>query len=166
MKHLLLAILVSAAAPAIAKDAPVWRVVGQPGDAVFALTVPIGDLTWTFQCEAETVALMQTGVTELMDVQTGQKIPDEPGSKMTPGAAVMGLLTDKANSGMLPALARPNAVRGWDMLVRLPKNDSALRGMGKAKMIVVMTTGFTAAVNTSAEDRVVIADFLKRCLNG
>lgn len=144
-----------------------WRVAGAPGDSVFALTSTVSaekGVTWTFQCEADTVALMQTAVTDLMDVQNGQKVPDAPGAVMSPGAAVMGLMSDKANSGFLPALARPNPRRGWDLLVRLPKKDRALRGMAKAKMVVVMTTGFTIAVEIGPEDRPLIADFLNRCL--
>lgn len=144
-----------------------WRVAGAPGDTVFSLTTTANaekGVTWTFQCEADTVALMQTGVTDLMDIQNGQKVSDEPGSTMSPGAAVMGLMSDKANSGFLSALARPNPRRGWDLLVRLPKKDRALRGMAKARMVVVMTTGFTIAVEIGPEDRPVIADFLTRCL--
>lgn len=144
-----------------------WRVAGAPGDAVFALTATVNaekGVTWTFQCEADTVALMQTAVTDLMDMQSGQKVPDGPGAVMSPGAAVMGLMSDKANSGFLPALARPNPRLGWDMLIRLPKKDRALRGMAKARMVVVMTTGFTIAVEIGPEDRPVIADFLTRCL--
>ena len=144
-----------------------WRVTGAPGDAIFALTTTVAaekGVTWTFQCETDTVALTQTAVTNLVDIQNGLKVADGPGAVMSPGAAVMGLMSDRNNSGFLPALTRPNPRLGWDMLIRLPKKDRALRGMAKAKMVVVMTTGFTVAASIDAEDRPVISDFLDRCL--
>ncbi len=164
MRSIGLAFVLAASTPYIAHAAE-WRVVGAPGEAVFALTtlaVPKKNTSWTFQCEADTVAVMQTGVTELLDLQTGRKIPDEGGA-ITPGASLMGLMVDKADTGMLQAAARQGASGGWDMMIRLPKGDRTLGKLPKAKMVVLMTTGFTAAVSVSPDDRATIADFLDRC---
>lgn len=167
MRPLLLGLVVALAASTAVRADSIWRVTGAPGDPVFALIATINankGATWTFQCEAETIAVMQTAVTDLMDIQTGQKVADGPGAVMAPGAAVMGLMSDKNNSGFLPALTRPNPRLGWDMMIRLPKKDRALRGLAKAKLVTVMTTGFTVAAFIEPEDRLVITGFLDRCL--
>lgn len=143
------------AEPAAAQTASSWKIVGAPGDAVFALTVPVvidRGVSYTFQCEADAVAIMQTGVTDLPD----------------PAAAplAMGLMTDRAKLAFKPTVGRPNPKGGQDLMIRLPKSHKAIRTLGKAEMISLATMGFTAAVSVGDADRIVIADFVDRCLKG
>ena len=151
----LTAALLLTASPLAAQETSLWKVVGAPGEAVFALTAPVvidKGISYTFQCEADTVAIMQTRVTDLL-----------PATDMP---LVMGLMSDKADLVMKPAVGRANPKGGQDLMIRLPKKDKAIRTLGKASMISLATTGFTAAVSLGDQDRVIIAGFLERCLKG
>ncbi len=61
-------------------------------------------------------------MTELLDLQTGQKVGDGSDAVMTPGAALMALFTGKGQPDFLPAEAVHNAATGWDMTIRLAKD--------------------------------------------
>ncbi|RYF92700.1 MAG: hypothetical protein EON95_11485 [Caulobacteraceae bacterium] len=151
----LTAALLIAASPLAAQAASNWKVVGAPGEAVFALTAPIvidKGVNYTFQCEADSVAIMQTGVSDLLPPA---EVP-----------LVMGLLSDKADLVMKPAAGRANPKGGQDLMIRLSKKDKAIRTLGEAKMISLATTGFTAAVSLDDQDRSIIAGFVDRCLKG
>ena len=118
---------------------------------------------YLFACTATDIAVTEFGVTELLDIQTGQKIPDAPGSVMTPGASLMALFTGKGQPDFLPAEAVPNAVKGWDMTIHFSKNDKRLRAFGKSDMISLFTTGYTAAVEMDKDDQALARGFLKQC---
>ena len=118
---------------------------------------------YLFDCTATEIAVTEFGVTELLDIQTGQKIGDEPGSIMTPNASVMALFTGKGQPDFLPAESVPNAVKGWDMTIHFSKGDKRLRAFGKSDMISLFTTGYTAAVEMDKDDQALARDFLKAC---
>lgn len=119
--------------------------------------------SYLFDCTTTDVAVTEFGVTELLDIQTGEKIGDAPGSVMTPGASVMALFTGKGQPEFQPAESVPNAVKGWDMTIHFSKDDKKLRALGKSDMISLFTTGYTAAVEMGKDDRDLARDFLKTC---
>jgi len=82
---------------------------------------------------------------------------------MTPGAAYMALFTDRVKPNLVPALTRPNPTKGWDFTIELPKSDSAFQSLAKAKMVILMTTGWTGAAVVGPADHAVLADFASRC---
>jgi hypothetical protein len=163
-----LAVLASALAFAAtaAAEPGAWRVEGQPGGSPYRLSLDgLGpNVTYAFECRSDGVLITETGVTQLMDVQTGKKIGDDPGSSITPGAAYLALMSDpKSSPDLLPAKAAPNPVRGWDLSVVAPKTDKQWRALPRAKMMTLMTTGWTIGVQLNDEARKVIAGFVAGC---
>jgi hypothetical protein len=123
-----------------------------------------GQASYRFECSPTEVIVTEIGVTDILDFRTNTKVDDTPGSTMAPGAALMALATgsdDAPNLG--PAEAAPNAVRGWDMTIRLPKKDKALRAFAKARMVSLFTTGYTMAVALDDVDTQTIRSFLSQC---
>lgn len=118
---------------------------------------------YEFECGAADISVTNFGVTELLDLQTGQKIEDTPGAVITPGASLMALFTGKGQPDFLPAEAKPNAVKGWDLTIRFAKTDKRIKVLGKSDMISLFTTGYTAAVSMSAGDQAIARDFLGQC---
>jgi hypothetical protein len=120
-------------------------------------------VTYKFSCVGQTLTATEIGVTQLMNMADGQKIGDVPGSLMPPGAAVMTLFADRAKPAFIAADATPNAKFGWDLTIRLPLNNPAVRALPKAKSLSLMTTGWTGLVELGQSDRVTISSFLKSC---
>ncbi|ESQ82060.1 hypothetical protein AEAC466_19265 [Asticcacaulis sp. AC466] len=119
--------------------------------------------TYLFSCTPSNVRITYFGATELLDIQTGQKIDDAPGATITPGASVMALYTGKGSPDFMAAEAVANATKGWNLTITLAKDDKQLRQIEKSKMLSLFTTGTTMAVELSSDDRALVRDFLKQC---
>ncbi len=109
------------------------------------------------------MAITETGVTELMDLETGQKVSDAPGSTITPLASSMGLFTDKVKPKLVLSVATLNPVKGWDLTITLQPTDAAFRSLKAAKSMSLMTTGWTGLVELAPQDRRVISTFVDGC---
>jgi hypothetical protein len=165
MKHLsaILAALVLALTTAQAQ-AEGWMLEPGSGTSELRLVYSAGDTpNYVFACEATAIRVTNFGVTELLDLQTGQKVGDGADAVMTPGASLMALFTGKGQPDFLPAESVHNAATGWDMTIRLPKGDKQLKILEKSDMVSLFTTGYTRAVGLSRDDRALAKDFLKQC---
>jgi len=120
-------------------------------------------ISYRFACEADGVTVTQTGVTGLLDLRTGARIGDDRAAVMPDGAALMALFGGKGDPEFMPAQAVKNPAQGWDLTIRLPKDDKRLKAVGKAEMLSLFTTGYTMAVAMDAPARTRWNDFLKRC---
>lgn len=133
---------------------------------------PSGQITYSeggapvylLECKATEVVVTHFGVTQLVDLQTDQPVGDMEGAALPRGAALMALATDKTDEpNMVPAAAVRNPKNGWDMTIRLAKNDPALLSLPRAKFISLFTTGFTRASEPSKADHKRLASFMSRC---
>lgn len=119
--------------------------------------------TYLFACNSDNVSATNFGVTGLLDLQTGQKIPDDVGASITPGASVIALFTGDGQPDMVPADAAHNSLKGWDLTIHLAKNDEKLVALKKADVISLFTTGYTLAAQLHGDDKAVVREFLKQC---
>lgn len=156
--------LIAGALPASAQTSS-WRVLGSTNAPPFKMSFSFGAqaVGYQFECRANAVVITETGVTQLMDPQTGQKISDAPGAEITPLASTMGLFTDKVQPKLAPASAKLNPVRGWDLTITLPADDPAFRSLKTATTMSLMTTGWTGLVELSPQDRKLISTFVDGC---
>lgn len=120
-------------------------------------------VTYEFTCTNNALTVKEVGVTLLMDPTDGQKVGDDPGSAMRPGAAMMALFTDRTKPAFVAAGAKPNVQRGWDLTISLPLNDPAVRALPKAKAVSLMTTGWTGLAKLGPDESATISAFLKSC---
>lgn len=138
-----------------------------PATAGHGMRLAIGDPAapphYLFECGERDVTIVQFGVTALMDLTTGQKIEDAPGSQITRGAAFMALFSGSGQPDLIPAEAAPNARKGWDLTVRLAKDDKSLRRLPKASMMSLFTTGYTKAIAMGDAERKTAAQFVEGC---
>ncbi|MHA6719783.1 hypothetical protein ACX40Y_10075 [Sphingomonas sp. RS6] len=119
--------------------------------------------SYTFECTPDAVAITYAGATDLLNIRGEGKVGDAPGSAMPEGAAMMALYTGKDEPQFMPAEYKPSAGQGWDLTIRLAKNDKALKGLERADMLSLFTTGYTAARPLDADARAQIKGFLARC---
>jgi hypothetical protein len=141
-----------------------WQLAPATAEGGLQLRLIMGkNPVYLFECQVPDVQITNFGVTELLDIQTGNKIADEPGAVITPGASVMALYTGKGDPDFVPAVSKPNAVKGWDLSIRLSLTDKRLQALGKTDMISLFTTGQTMAVNMDSDDKALARDFLKQC---
>jgi hypothetical protein len=143
-----------------------WQVEGRPGATPYRLSFTgLGPgMSYSFECQSDGVLITETGVTQLLDIRTGRKIADEPGSTISPGASFMMLvLNAKPGRDFLPATATPNPVRGWDLSIMAPKSDEHWRALPHAKSVSLMTTGWTGNVELDDASRKLIGGFVKGC---
>lgn len=153
--------LLAVSAPSLAGD---WKAAGAGNGRGETMTLEIdAQRSYIFECTPNAVAITYTGVTDLLDIRGEGKVGDAPGSVMPEGAAMMALYTGKGEPRFLPAEYKPNPMRGWDLTLRIPKNDKALKGLEKADMLSLFTTGYTAANVVDAETRAQFSAFLARC---
>lgn len=80
---------------------------------------------YKLDCTGQELVVTQFGVTKLMDLQRNEPVGDSEGTTLPEGAALMALATDKGEPDLARATAVRNPVTGWDMTIRLPKNDPA-----------------------------------------
>ncbi|HEU0098841.1 MAG TPA: hypothetical protein VFQ67_08705 [Allosphingosinicella sp.] len=132
---------------------------------------PAGKMTWgtpgkpsyRLDCTGPELVVTQFGVTKLVDVQRNQPVGDSEGTTLPEGASVMALATDKTEPDMVPASAVRSAGPGWDMTIRLAKDDPAFLSLPRAGMMSLFTTGFTIAVQLGKADRKLLAAFVSQC---
>jgi hypothetical protein len=120
-------------------------------------------VTYELSCADNVITAKELGVTSLMDPTDGTKIGDSAGSAIRPGAAMMALFTDRTKPAFTPAVAVPNIQNGWDLTIRLPMDDAAVRALPKAKAMSLMTTGWTGLVQLDATDRTMFSAFVEAC---
>jgi len=135
--------------------------VGGAGDDV--LNGESGNDAYQFATGDGKDTITETGGTELIDLKAKAKVGDAPGSVMPEGAAVMALFTGKGDPEFQAASYAANPAGGWDLTIRMAKDDKRLNGLAKTDMFSLFTTGFTAAVTLSAAEKKMFADFLSRC---
>jgi len=128
------------------------------------LTFASGEsVSYRFECTANDVIVTETGVTKLLDLKAGKPIEDGPDAVMPEGAAIMALFSGQGDPEFYPAVATKNPAGGWDLTIRLPKNDEQLKAVGDSEMMSLFTTGYTMAVAMDAPARALWNDFMKRC---
>jgi hypothetical protein len=148
---------------ASAAQAAEWQVKPAEGDHGAVLTYGSGEpVSYRFECAADSVIVTETGVTQLMDLQTGQAVDDEQAA-LPKGAAVMALFGGKGDPRFVPAEAARNPAGGWDLTIRLGKDDRQLKSIGKGEMISLFTTGYTMAVPMDSAARARWNAFLDAC---
>lgn len=109
------------------------------------------------------IVVTETGVTELLDLTTGKPVGDDAQAVMTPGAAMMALFSGKGEPKFMPAEAVKNPLGGWDLTIRLLKDDRQIKAVTKSKMISLFTTGYTMAVVMDASSKSKWSDFVRGC---
>ena len=120
-------------------------------------------VSYRFECTTTDVIVTETGVTKLLDLKTGKQIGDGADAVMPEGSAMMAVFGGKGDPQFKPAVATKNSAGGWDLTIRLPKDDKQLKAVGKSEMMSLFTTGYTMAVTMDAPARGVWNDFMKRC---
>ncbi len=159
--QLVLALLASAS-PGPAAPADGW----QPAERVLTLS-EAGAPVYKLDCTGPEIVVTQFGVTSLLDIKKNKPVPDNEGSSPPEGASLMALSTDRIDEPvMIPATAVRNARTGWDMTIRLKKNDPAVRSLPRAKLVSLLTTGVTRAVEVSKDDQTLFGTFVSQCRSG
>jgi len=157
-------VLALAAAVPASVEAAGWRLhvaeAGRPLTLTFASGEPV---SYRFECAPDAVVVTETGVTKLLDLRTGKPIGDDAQAAMPEGAAMMALFRGKGDPQFVPARAAKNPAGGWDLTIRLAKDDKQLKAIGKSDMMSLFTTGYTMAVPLDAAARATWNDFLARC---
>lgn len=158
---LLASILLLFSTPCLASD---WKIAGAGNGHGETMVLEIDpQRSYIFECIPDAVAITYTGVTDLLDIRGKGRVGDVLGSVMPEGAAMMALYTGKGEPQFLPADYKPNPVKGWDLTLRMAKNDKALKGLEKTELLSLFTTGYTAANTVDAEARAQFKGFLARC---
>jgi hypothetical protein len=155
-------------APLLVASAPAqpagWQLQPQVGGHGPVLTFNAGDpVSYRFECTPNDVIVTETGVTKLMDLKTGQTIADDVEAVMPSGAALMALFAGKGDPQFIPAEAVKNATNGWDLTIRLPRDDKQIKAVGKAEMMSLFTTGYTMAVAMDGDARAKWKRFMQSC---
>ncbi|MFL6844158.1 MAG: hypothetical protein ACJ8ER_04680 [Allosphingosinicella sp.] len=146
-----------------AQAAAGWQFQPAQGDRGTVLTFEAdGPVTYRFQCAGDSVMVTETGVTALMDLQSGQPV-DSSQAALPAGAAVMALFDGRGDPQFVPADAVKNPAGGWDLTIRLRKDDKLLKAIGKSETISLFTTGYTMAVPLNNSSRILWRQFLASC---
>jgi hypothetical protein len=141
-----------------------WRLEPAQGTRGAVLSFAQGEpVSYRFECAADAVIVTETGVTGLLDPATGGRIGDGADAVMPAGAAVMALFSGEGEPRFTPGEAARNAAGGWDISIRLARDDEQLQGIAKSEMISLFTTGYTMAVKMDGEARAAWKRFLKSC---
>ena len=163
LKSLAICTALLAASPGFA-GVPAWSLRPAVGNIGEQLVFDSGaQVTYVFTCEPTDIAVTQTGVTDILDMNTNSKVGDGPDAKMPEGAALMALFGGKGSPDFQPASATKNPNKGWDLTIHLAKNDKQLRAISSSDMISLFTTGYTEAVEVDGQTRDIWKGFLKRC---
>jgi hypothetical protein len=145
-------------------EAADWHIQPPDGNHGVVLTYGSGEaVSYRFECTSNEVVITETGVTELLDLRTGNTIGDDANAVMPAGSAMMALASGKGDPQFVPATAVKNPAGGWDLTIRLPKNDRQLKAMGRSNMMSLFTTGYTMAVAMDDAARARWNDFMQRC---
>lgn len=140
-----------------------WQFVPAEGGPMVLTYAAGSPVSYRFECAANEVIVTETGVTKLLNLGTGKQIGDDAGAVMPAGSAMMAVFAGKGEPKFQPAAAVKNPAGGWDLTIRLPRDDKQLKAVGKAEMMSLFTTGFTMAVVMEASDRSIWNDFMTRC---
>lgn len=141
-----------------------WQFQPQVGINGPILTLDAGDpVSYRFECTPKDVIVTETGATKLMDLKTGQPIGDDAQAVMPTSAAMMALFGGEGDPQFVPAEAVHNAASGWDLTIRLPKDDKQIKAVGKAEVMSLFTTGYTMAVVMDGPARAKWKEFVHRC---
>ncbi|MCY7280461.1 MAG: hypothetical protein LH610_06105 [Sphingomonas bacterium] len=160
-KLISLSVILAMSAQAEAAD---WQLQPAAGSGGAVLTFGYGDVvSYRFECAANEVIVTETGVTKLLDVKTGSFIGDDSNAVMPAGAALMALFSGKGDPQFVPASAVKNPAGGWNLTIRLAKNDKQLKAIGKSKMMSLFTTGYTMAVAMDGAARAKWSRFMQDC---
>ncbi|PXA97489.1 hypothetical protein DMC47_13570 [Nostoc sp. 3335mG] len=161
-----LGLITALSVAALQTEAGGWTIepAGAGRGEVLSLQLGSGQ-SYRFECTPGDVIVTQTGVTQLLDVRTNTKVGDGPDAVMPEGAAMMALYSGK-DPEFQPARAVKNPAGGWDLTIRVAKDDKLLNAMPKSKTMSLFTTGFTTAVQMSDQARKVWKGFLTRCRAG
>ena len=124
-----------------------------------------GPVSYLFECRSEDIAVTQTGVTDLMDFATGEKVADDA-QDLPATAAMMALYAGKGQPDLEPAKSRKNPAGGWDLTLTFKKKDRRLKALAKSEMMSLFTSGFTMAVMMDDDSRSAVSDFLTQCQAG
>lgn len=156
-----LAAVLAMAAPAQGTG---WELQPQNGDHGAVLTLNAGEpVSYRFECARNDVIATETGVTKLIDLKTGKPIDDGPSAVMPAGAAMMALSGGKGDPQFMPAEAVKNPAGGWDLTIRLAKDDKQIKAIRRANMMSLFTTGYTMAVVMDGAARAKWNEFMQRC---
>ncbi|HMI18219.1 MAG TPA: hypothetical protein VK533_01610 [Sphingomonas sp.] len=159
----ILGIAVVLAIPASAQAGD-WQLQPPTSDRSAVLTFGAGDpVSYKFECTPTELIVTETGVTKLIDLKTGKPIGDDAQAVMPEGAAVMALFGGKGDPQFRPAEARKNPAVGWDLTMRLAKDDKQIKAVSKGEMMSLFTTGYTMAVAMNSQSRAKWKEFMQRC---
>lgn len=151
-------------AMSVQANAADWQLRPAEGSEGALLTLGSGEaVSYRFQCAPKEVVVTQTGVTKLLDLKTGSPIGDDANAVMPAGAAMMALFAGKGDPQFVPGVAVKNPAGGWDLTIRLPKNDKQVKAVGKSDMMSLFTTGYTKAVPMDGAARAKWNEFLGLC---
>ncbi len=169
----MLGLMAALSVAAVQTEAGGWTIepAGAGRGEVLSLQLGSGQ-SYRFECTPGDVIVTQTAVTKLLDLK-GEKIGDGPDAAMPEGAAKMGMMAMgqsvmEAGEGMelLPAQVVKNSAGGWDLTIRLAKNDKRLTVVPRSDMIALFTTGQSGGISLTLRDRTIWSRFLKRCRTG
>lgn len=161
MKLMPLAIMLAISARA---EAAGWQL--QPANGSRGVILTFGSdapVRYRFECKTDEVLVTETGVTKLIALKNGHPIGDGPDAVMPPNAAMMALFSGKGSPQFVPAEAMKNTAGGWNLTIRLPKNDEQMKAVGTSKTMSLFTTGYTMAVAMDGAARAKWKDFMRRC---
>lgn len=145
-------------------EASGWDLQPAKGDRGPLLTFGSGEpVSYRFECTAKEVIVTETEVTKLLDLQTGNPIGDGPDALMPAGAAMLAVFGGKGDPQFKPAEAVKNPAGGWDLTIRLTKDDKQLKAVGKSEVMSLFTTGYTMAVPMDAAAHATWNDFMRQC---
>ncbi len=155
-----LALTISISVPATAGE---WKLHdGGEGNGLVLTYGSDEPVSYRFECTSDAILVTETGVIELMDFATGDEVDD--GAALLPsGAAMMAIYSGKGEPEFLPAKAVKNPRGGWDLTLRLPKDDKQLKALGTSEMMSLFTSGYTMAVAMDGNSRASWKDFMRRC---
>ncbi len=145
-----------------------WQVEGSRKAPPYRLVLPKagGDVSYIFDCSGSKLVVTQTGVTELLDLEAGNnaRIPDTGEVRTFPaGSAQMAIATGRGDPDFILGSAQPNAVKGWDITIRLPRDHKSVEDLGRTDFVILFTTGFTAAAALDKADKRTVSNFAKEC---
>jgi hypothetical protein len=118
---------------------------------------------YKLDCTGSELVVTQFGVTQLLDIRRNKPVPDAGGTELPEGASYMALATDTSEPNLIASQAVRNPIKGWDMTIRLPKNDPAFLSLPRAKFISLFTTGYTQAVMLGKDGRKRFETFVSQC---
>lgn len=160
---------VVAASGASAQSPGGWVVEGSRSAPPYRLTLPDAGkgVSYIFDCSGQNLLVTETGVTELLDIKASvpnTRVPDTGEGRVMPeGSALLAIFTGRGDPDFKLGSAKANPLKGWDITIELPRTDKVFQNLGKADMLSLFSTGYTALVALEKADRKTMTDFVKEC---